>query len=295
MGASASVGIKLFISHSSGDVELAAALVELLRSALSLSAESIRCTSVDGYRLRGGANTNEQLRAEVHDAEAFIGIISARSMRSTYVLFELGARWGSARPLVPLLAPGTPSSVMEGPAAAINALRSDKVAQLHQLVDELGETLRIRPEKPAAYQAAIERVLGVKPSTLEPSTDVDNVMRLQAEVERLSAPKFTAESRRIAEDRYRRFTREQKVAIRDLLIVGDVTDRQALEYLRSKGLAINHGSIFSALIEGAVVRRVIAERQYGEHVTGYTGPYTINPIFREVFTELIENDPESLA
>ena len=159
MGASASVGIKLFISHSSGDVELAAALVELLRSALSLSAESIRCTSVDGYRLRGGANTNEQLRAEVHDAEAFIGIISARSMRSTYVLFELGARWGSARPLVPLLAPGTPSSVMEGPAAAINALRSDKVAQLHQLVDELGETLRIRPEKPAAYQAAIERVL----------------------------------------------------------------------------------------------------------------------------------------
>lgn len=294
--ASSPLGIKLFISHSSADAELASHLVELVRNALSLPASAIRCTSVDGYRLPGGADTNEQLRAEVHDAEAFIGIVSTRSMRSTYVLFELGARWGSGRHLIPVLAPGTPSSVMEGPATGINALRADNAAQLHQLVHELGDALQIRPGSPAAYQAVIERLLTLRgSSSSEPPTNADRILGLQAEVERLSTPRFSAEARRIAEDRYRRLTREQKVAIRYLLVVGNVSDRQALEYLRSKGLAINHGSIFSALMESAIVQRVVVERQYGEHVTGYTGPYTLNPAFREALAALVENDVESLS
>jgi hypothetical protein len=87
----------LFISHSSGDLAIIEPLVGLLRSALAISPDSLRCTSLDGYRLPGGASIDEQLRREVHDAEAFVGLISHRSLQSMYVLFELGARWGAGK------------------------------------------------------------------------------------------------------------------------------------------------------------------------------------------------------
>src|SRR5437762_5967682 len=87
--------LKLFISHSSDDSELARRVVVLVSTALNLPAVAIRCTSVDGHRLPAGANTNDQLRQEVHDSVAFIGIVSQSSIRSMYVLFELGARWGA--------------------------------------------------------------------------------------------------------------------------------------------------------------------------------------------------------
>jgi hypothetical protein len=151
--------IKLFISHSSDDTELAAQVVDLMRSALNLPASTIRCTSVDGYRLPGGADTDGQLKMEVRDSEAFVGIVSDRSVQSMYVLFELGARWGAARHLLPLLAPGTPTSVLQGPLSGINALRADVQAQLHQLVSDVGRVLGIVPENPAAYQQHIDRIL----------------------------------------------------------------------------------------------------------------------------------------
>jgi hypothetical protein len=139
-------GIKLFISHSAADIELAVRLIDLLRAALNLSAKEIRCTSVDGHRLPACADTDEQLRREVYEAEAFIGIVSAASLRSLYVLFELAARWGAQKHLVPLLSPGVTPAALGGPVSGLNSLRADSRAQLHQLVTELGHVLKIDPE-----------------------------------------------------------------------------------------------------------------------------------------------------
>jgi predicted transcriptional regulator len=148
----------LFISHCSDDVELAARLVALFRVALNIPSSAIRCSSVDGYRLPGGANTDEQLRAEVHGAEAFVGIVSSASVRSLYVLFELGARWGARRQMIPLLAPGTPTSVLGGPLAGLNALSAGSVPQLHQLLSELAAALSLDLESAAGYHDQLQAV-----------------------------------------------------------------------------------------------------------------------------------------
>ena len=92
--------IKIFISHSSEDIQLAEGIIDLLKNALRLSSKDIRCTSVDGYRLPGGAKTEEQLRNEVCSCETLIGLISPNATDSLYVLFELGARWGSNKHLL---------------------------------------------------------------------------------------------------------------------------------------------------------------------------------------------------
>jgi hypothetical protein len=153
--------IRLFISHSSTDAAFAGSIVELLRLALNLPAESIRCTSVDGHRLPGGADTDDHLRRELREAEAFIGVVSSEGLQSLYVAFELGARWGVGKSLIPLLVPGTPMEALGGPLRGFNALRGDNAAQLHQLVSDIARVLSIRPESPPAYQPALDRALTV--------------------------------------------------------------------------------------------------------------------------------------
>lgn len=151
--------VDVFISHSSQDQALAERIVDLLRSALNLRADSIRCTSVDGYRLPVGADSEEQLREEALGAKAFVGILSSMSLGSAYVLFELGARWGVGKHLAPLLAPGMTAHALRGPVAGLNAMSCESVAQLHQLVQDLGKLLGIQPEAPQVYQAKIDAVV----------------------------------------------------------------------------------------------------------------------------------------
>lgn len=153
--------LRVFLSHTSRDKELAAALVGLLRNALNLGSSAIRCTSVDGYRLPAGAHTDKQLRREVHEADSLIGIISEQSLRSLYVAFELGARWGAGKNLIPLLAPGTSARILSGPLAGINALSCGSPAQLHQLIFDLGKQLGIEPQPAAAFQGEIDAILAI--------------------------------------------------------------------------------------------------------------------------------------
>lgn len=151
--------IRLFISHAAADALLAERLIELILLALNLPADAVRCTSVDGHRLPGGADTSEQLRREVHESEAFIGIVSSASVRSVYVLFELGARWGAGKHLIPLLAPGSGSGVLGGPLAGLNALRADSRAEVHQLLGELADRLEVPLQGTAGFERHVTKLI----------------------------------------------------------------------------------------------------------------------------------------
>jgi TIR domain len=152
----------LFISHSSSDVGTVQALVDLIRAALALPPRQLRCTSLDGYRLEGGADIDHKLRQEVHQAEAFVGLISHRSLRSMYVAFELGARWGAEMQLIPLLAPGVEPTILKPPLSALNALSCGVPAQLQQLLEELSDALHIPLLPASSYQHEFERVLQLR-------------------------------------------------------------------------------------------------------------------------------------
>lgn len=156
--------VEVFISHSGEDSQLARQIVDLLRASLPLRARQIRCTSVDGYRLPAGADTNEQLREEVLASRTFISILSRSSLSSVYVLFELGARWGAKQHLFPLLAPGLRPQSLRGPLTGLNALSCESRGQLHQLVSDVAEALGLEAELPAVYQGNIEEILSNKPS-----------------------------------------------------------------------------------------------------------------------------------
>jgi hypothetical protein len=150
--------LDIFISHSRQDAKIAEALIDLLKAALNLSAERIRCTSVDGYKLPPGADVNEQLRREIYDAKVFVGIVTPTSLESTYVLFELGARWGAKLSLLPVLALAT-ANILKEPLKTLNAGCLYAPADLHELIAEIARQLSRDVDKVAAYEKHIRTLV----------------------------------------------------------------------------------------------------------------------------------------
>lgn len=155
----------IFISHSAADKSIAEHLVQFLQSALALRPEQIRCTSVEGHRLRIGAATDSVLKKEVLESKVFVGLISSASIGSAYVLFELGARWGADKTIAPLLAPGAGTDLLKGPLGGINALSCDSEEQLHQLIQDLSSNLGRKAVEPSAYLSDL-RALRAAESTV---------------------------------------------------------------------------------------------------------------------------------
>jgi len=109
------------------------------------------------------------LRRELFESDVVIGIISPASIASAYVLFELGARWGRGKMLIPILAPGAGSEFLRGPLAAMNALNCDSQGGLHQLVSQLAVTLGIAHPRPESYVDAMLSVQNARSAeTLNP-------------------------------------------------------------------------------------------------------------------------------
>lgn len=153
------IGRWVFVSHASEDRQLAAALVELLRNALDIPATEILCTSVDGYRLQAGIDTDDTLRAAVLQSKTLVGIITPASQKSSYVLFELGARWGTNRHLIPLTAKGVSPANLKGPIAGKNALDCSRRPGVQQLLGDLGTILKMEVERPEVYDKHLNRVV----------------------------------------------------------------------------------------------------------------------------------------
>jgi hypothetical protein len=146
------------ISHSSQDEALATALIDLLKSAIGLVARQIRCSSVDGYRLPVGVNSEDRLRKEVNAANVVIGLITPNSLTSDFVMFELGARWGSRLFLAPLLA-GVNANDLKQPLSLLNTLSAHNESQLCQLVDNIAAQLGITLQSAASYVRDVRTVM----------------------------------------------------------------------------------------------------------------------------------------
>jgi hypothetical protein len=151
--------VVVFISHSSADDDLARALAELIRIAFRMKTAQIRCTTVDGYRLPAGADTDQQLRQEIADARVFIGVFTPNSARSDYVLFELGARWGVDKHLVPVFGCGYRPSALPGPIRNRHALDISRRPQVLDLLHAIERLLRRPQEQRSATESGVDAVV----------------------------------------------------------------------------------------------------------------------------------------
>jgi len=174
---------KIFISHSSRDEDLIHKIIKLLRASLNLKASSIRCTSVDGYRLSTGDNIEDQIRNEAINSHVFLGIISRNSFPSAWVLFELGARWGSGKKIMPLLANGFNPSNLKGPILGKNALDLSNSSQVHQLIRDVSNELNISSDDASSYQELIDEIVSYNKEQAHYKSDAEDLNEDLEEIE----------------------------------------------------------------------------------------------------------------
>jgi hypothetical protein len=142
---------KIFLSHSSIDKELANAVLDFLCTALRLHIDDFFCTSVEGANLRAGAYFDAEIREAVVAAPVFLSLLTPKAISSTYVLFELGARWGSKKDHLPLLAKGVNPSDLRKPIDGMIAILLKEETQVLKLVHDLAPILKLTPLSSHAY------------------------------------------------------------------------------------------------------------------------------------------------
>ena len=157
----------IFISHSSQDAELAGKLAKLFQLSFSLPSTEIRCTSVNGYRLPVGTATDQRLRQEVKESKLFLAVITPTSIRSSYVLFELGGRWCTELPMFPVLGRGATAGCLEGPLGGINALDLQHRQQILQLLEDMAKALGSTMPSLSSIDDEVEAVLEAAKSVAE--------------------------------------------------------------------------------------------------------------------------------
>jgi hypothetical protein len=155
--AASTTHVRVFVSHSSKDREAARALADLLRMALGLRNDEIRCTSVEGYKLPVGVASDTQLRQEVFECHVFLALLSKDSLASTYVMFELGARWASEKKLMPILIGGLGHGALRKPLDGINACTSAEADEIHDLLRETADQLGLTLLSTSAYLGALDK------------------------------------------------------------------------------------------------------------------------------------------
>jgi hypothetical protein len=137
--------ITIFVSHSSRDRDLVRLFVRALEESLVLPDKAIRCSSLPGYRLRAGGQSSDILRAEIAEAKVIIGILTPDSLESGWVMFELGAGWGTKKNVVPVIA-GVEYDDLPGPLKEINATDAADRGELEQMLEEISHASGI-PER----------------------------------------------------------------------------------------------------------------------------------------------------
>jgi hypothetical protein len=152
-------GIRVFISHSAKDAALAKAFVDCVEACVEVPDKALRCTSVSGYRLAPGDVSDEVLRDNLEQCSVVVGLLTEESLRSGYVVMELGAAWGLKKTTCALLAPRVDFDSVPGPLSRRHAVMTDSdhdiVSVMEVIAEKTGWPLRNRARSTAAVRTFV--------------------------------------------------------------------------------------------------------------------------------------------
>ena len=130
--------VRIFISHSERDRELAVPLSGWLQRGLGLDENEVRCTSV--INMGGGSVPATVLRKDIETATAVIGLLTTNSLLSHWAQLEMGAGWFKDS-LIPIRGPGIYVRDLPSPLSDLTTVDFCEQAEMKKLLSDLADDL----------------------------------------------------------------------------------------------------------------------------------------------------------
>lgn len=150
----------IFISHKETEAPIASSLVDLLLTSMpTINRVAVVCTSVPGHQLPFGKTISEALKDNIGSSSAVFAILTQESIKSEWVIFELGASWALSKIVIPILAPGLTDKNLPGPLKdypCISIDKPDAAARICDSLTQVAHLLRKKPQVAGAFQAKLK-------------------------------------------------------------------------------------------------------------------------------------------
>lgn len=170
---------RIFISHSAADEALASALVDCILANMVIDDSELRCTSVQGHKLPVGSDFTATLLEDIGDSSVVIGLITRNALSSSWVLFELGATWGSKKNLKPIVTDEVDLKALPGPVSGRHVAKLSNKGDLNQFLEELADLLAAKRRPAAKGLKPIEELLAAHTEHIKAATAPANKGKIE--------------------------------------------------------------------------------------------------------------------
>jgi hypothetical protein len=151
--------VKVFLSHSAADEQLASAFIDCLLSTMVLDDSEVRCTSVPGHKLPVGSDFTSTLLDDIDGSSVVVGLITPQAITSSWVLFELGATWGAKKNIKPLATDDVDFKSLPGPLSGRHVARISNRSDVAQSMEEIGALVQAKMRSAAKVDKAIDALI----------------------------------------------------------------------------------------------------------------------------------------
>lgn len=149
---------KVFISHSSKDVDLVERLIDLLR-AIGINPKNVFCTSIEGYGPKLGDNFLERIKRELNNDVIVLFVLSPNFFESPICMCEMGAAWVTTKEHVPILiSPFTFNEIKGVLPHSQGMLITDKL-RLNSLKEDLEKFFDLGPLRHSIWERERNNIL----------------------------------------------------------------------------------------------------------------------------------------
>lgn len=140
---------KVFISHSSKDVELVEEIVEILES-IGLDSKQIFCTSFEGYGISLGENFLNEIKNELSSNSMVIFVLTENFFHSPICLCEMGATWVLAKQHIPIVVPPLDYKDIKGVIPLSQGFKINEPLKLNLFKEKIEQVFAIIEKLPTS-------------------------------------------------------------------------------------------------------------------------------------------------
>ncbi|MGE6385449.1 toll/interleukin-1 receptor domain-containing protein [Pseudomonas sp. NPDC078416] len=158
---------EIFISHAVKDKALADAFVDLMVTAMGISADDIFCSSLEGMGIPSGADFVDHIKAAIQSPKAVVALITPNYLASQFCLCELGATWAMYHSLFPLLVKPLTFEDVKGVLTGAQLTEINSATRLSELRDQLNSTLGLTGKNTARWESKRDVFLKGLPKILK--------------------------------------------------------------------------------------------------------------------------------